>query len=84
MPVRIGFFMDSWHIQFPGGQVVSSMFLSAGSAIPMGNRPGEIDFTLEFGRTGSKEENFVEENIFRFGLSFSVAEPWSKRKTEKH
>ena len=84
MPVRLGFYMDTWHIQFPGGQEVTSMFLTAGSAIPMGNRPGAIDFTLEFGRTGSKEENFVEENIFRFGLSFSVAEPWSKRKTEKH
>ncbi len=57
------------------------MFLTAGSAIPLGDSHGAIDFTLEFGRTGSKEENFVEENIFRFGLSFSLSEPWSKRKT---
>ena len=84
LPIRLGFYTDRWHIQFPPGQEVTSTFLTVGSAIPLGKSPGGIDYTLEFGRTGSKAENFVEENIFRFGLSFSVAEPWSKRKTERH
>lgn len=84
IPIRLGFYTDTWHLQFPAGQEVNSMFLTAGSAIPLGDSHGAIDFTLEFGRTGSKEENFVEENIFRFGLSFSLSEPWSKRKTERH
>ncbi|MCK4549578.1 MAG: hypothetical protein KAU49_05395 [Candidatus Krumholzibacteria bacterium] len=84
IPIRLGFYTDKWHIQFPEGQEVTSMFLTVGSAIPLGNSPGAIDFTLEFGRTGSKTVNFVEENIFRFGLSFSVAESWSRRKTVRH
>ena len=84
MPIRLGFYMDTSHIQFPGGQEVTSMFLTAGSAVPLGNSPGSIDFTLEFGRTGSQEENFVQEDIFRLGVSFSLQEPWSKRKTERH
>jgi hypothetical protein len=84
LPIRLGFYMDTWHLQFPAGQEVNSVFLTVGSAIPLGNSPGSIDFTLEFGRTGSQEENLVEENIFRFGLSFSLSEPWSKRRTETH
>lgn len=84
LPIRLGFYTDTWHLQFPAGQEVTSMFLTVGSAIPLGNTPGVIDFTVEFGRTGSQEENFVEENILRFGLSFSLSEPWSQRKTERH
>jgi len=84
LPIRLGFYMDTWHLHFPAGQEVNSMFLTVGSAIPLGNTPGAIDFTIEFGRTGSQEENFVEENILRFGLSFSLSEPWSKRRTERH
>ena len=84
IPIRLGFYTDKWHLQFPAGQDVISTFFTVGSAIPLGNSPGAIDYTLEFGRTGSKAENFIEENVFRFGLSFSVAEPWSRRKTERH
>ncbi len=84
IPIRLGFYTDKWHLQFPPGQEVNSIFFTVGSAIPLGNTPGAIDYTLEFGRIGSKAENFVEENVFRLGLSFSVAEPWSRRKTERH
>jgi len=84
IPLRLGFYTDTWHYQFPAGHDVSSMFFTVGSALPLRNSPGAIDFTLEYGRVGSKTENLVEENIFRFGLSFSVAEPWSRRSTEKH
>ena len=84
LPIRLGFYTDKWHLQFPAGQEVRSTFFTIGSAIPLGNSPGAIDYTLEFGRVGSREENFVEENIFRLGLSFSVAEPWSRRKTKRH
>ncbi len=84
IPIRLGFYTDKWHLQFPPGQEVNSMFLTFGSAIPLGKSPGAIDYTLEFGRIGSKAENFVEENVFRLGLSFSVAEPWSKRSTKRH
>jgi hypothetical protein len=84
MPIRLGFYTDTWHYQFPSGQEVRSYFFTIGSAIPLKDSLGSIDYTLEFGRTGSKAENFVEENIFKFGLSFSVQEPWMRRKDEKH
>jgi hypothetical protein len=84
IPLRLGFYTDIWNYQFPAGHDVRSTFLTLGSAIPMKNSTGAIDFTLEFGRVGSKTENFVQENIFKLGLSFSVAEPWSRRSTEKH
>ncbi len=84
IPIRLGFYMDRSQIQFPPGQDVTSMFITVGSAVPMGKKAGSIDYTLEFGRIGLQEENFVEENIFRFGLSISLAEPWSKRNTERH
>jgi hypothetical protein len=84
IPIRVGFYTDTRHYQFPTGQDVDSYFLTAGSSIPVGSSGGAIDYTLEFGRTGSKDRNQIEENIFRLGVSFSVSEPWSKRKTEKH
>jgi hypothetical protein len=84
LPIRLGFYTDTWHLQFPPGQDVRSTFFTLGSAIPLGSRAGSIDFTLEYGRTGSKADNFIEENIFRIGLSFSVAEPWSRRKDTRH
>jgi hypothetical protein len=84
MPIRVGFYTNKASVQFPGGQDVISTFLTFGSSIPLGNSPGGIDFALEFGRTGSKEDNLVEENIFKLGLTFTVAEPWSKRRDEKH
>jgi hypothetical protein len=84
LPIRLGFYMDKWHLQFPAGQEIRSTFFTVGSAIPLGNTPGAIDYTFEFGRVGSKEENLVEENVFRFGLSLSVAEAWSRRSTQKH
>jgi hypothetical protein len=84
IPIRVGFYTDRWHIQFPSGERLTSTFLTVGSSIPLGKSPGAIDYTLEFGRVGSKESNLVEENVFRFGLSFSVSESWTRRKTERH
>jgi hypothetical protein len=84
IPIRIGFYTDRWHYQFPAGQDVTSTFFTLGSSIPLGRTTGAIDYTIEFGRTGSKAENFVQEDIIRFGLSFTVAEPWTRRKTERH
>ena len=84
IPLRFGFYYDTWHLQFPAGHDVNSIFLSVGSSVPLRRTTGSIDFTLEFGRTGSKDENLVDENIFRFGLSFSVSEPWSRRKEVRH
>jgi hypothetical protein len=84
MPIRLGFYTDTWHYEFPSGQEVRSYFFTIGSAIPLKDTPGAIDYTIEFGRIGSKAENFVEENIIRFGLSFSVQEPWTRRREEKH
>jgi hypothetical protein len=84
MPIRLGFHTYKWDIQFPSGEDVTSTFFTVGSSIPLRNSPGSIDYTFEFGRTGSKSVNLVDEKIFRFGLSFSVQEPWKRRRDERH
>jgi hypothetical protein len=84
IPIRIGFYTDSWHLEFPEGKPVRSYFVTIGSAIVLSRANGSLDFAFEFGTIGSSEENGVEEQMFRFDLSLSVSEPWSKRRTDKH
>lgn len=84
IPLRAGFYFDRWHLEFPSGKPVDSMFFTAGSSFPLPGGPGSMDWALEFGRTGSTSENGVGENTFRLALSIGVSEPWSRRRTERH
>ncbi len=84
MPLRMGYHEDRWHIEFPSGRQVVSRFFSVGTGFGMPGGPGGIDFTLEFGKTGSVSGNSIDEKIFRFGLSMSLSEKWTRRRIERH
>ncbi|HSG29450.1 MAG TPA: hypothetical protein VLA34_13295 [Candidatus Krumholzibacterium sp.] len=84
MPLRFGYYEDRWHLEFPSGEQIVSRFFTVGSGFGMPGGPGRIDYTLEFGKTGSVSSNRVDEKTFRLGISMSLSERWSKRKVERH
>lgn len=84
IPLRVGFSMDRWHLEFPAGSPVRATFFSLGSAFPLPGGPGSVDITAEFGRIGSLQDNGIDEDMFRLSISLSVSEPWSRRRTVRH
>ncbi|MBN1164028.1 MAG: hypothetical protein JXB45_05595 [Candidatus Krumholzibacteriota bacterium] len=84
VPLRLGYYENRWHLQFPAGEQVISRFFTLGSGYPMPGGPGSLDFVCEFGKIGSVDRNRVDETVFRFGLSLSVSEKWSRRKVVTH
>lgn len=84
MPIRVGYYENRIHLEFPAGEPVVSRFFTLGSGFPMPGGPGGIDFSMEFGRIGSVSANGIDEKVVRFGLSMSLSEKWTKRKVERH
>lgn len=84
IPVRAGFYRNQWHLEFPQGKPVISNFFTLGSGFPLPGGPGDLDFTLEFGKIGSATDNGIDEKVFRLGISMSFSESWTKRKIDRH
>lgn len=84
IPLRIGFYRNRWHIEFPAGEPVISTFFTCGSGFPFPGGAGNLDFTLEFGKIGSITGNGIDEKVVRFGVSISLSEAWSRRKIDTH
>lgn len=84
MPLRMGFYENTWHIEIPGGEPVKSRFFTLGSGFGIPGGDGNLDWTLEFGRVGSTERNGIDETVFRFSVSLGISEAWEKRIIEKH
>ena len=84
IPLRIGFYRNRWHLEFPEGEPVVSSFFTVGSGFSMPGGPGDLDLTLEFGKIGSVENNKIDEKVFRLGISMNFSETWSRRKIVRH
>lgn len=84
IPLRLGYYENRWHLEFPAGEQIVSRFFTFGSGFPTPGGPGSLDFVLEFGKTGSVDKNLVDEKVVRFGISLSLSEAWTKRKIERH
>ncbi len=82
VPLRVGFYQDRWHFDFPDGEPLYSRFVSLGTGFAMPGGPGRVDLSFEFGQIGSVERNGVGENVFRFSVGVSASEKWSRRRTE--
>ncbi|MBN2184288.1 MAG: hypothetical protein JW746_03070 [Candidatus Krumholzibacteriota bacterium] len=84
IPLRIGFYRNRWHMEFPQGEPVVSSFFTVGSGFSVPGGPGDLDLTLEFGKIGSVENNKIDEKVFRLGISINFSEVWSRRKIVRH
>jgi opacity protein-like surface antigen len=83
VPLRAGYYENRWHLEYPAGRPVRSRFFTLGSGFNLPGGPGAIDFSLEFGRIGSIGDNGVDERVFRFSMSMSASETWSRRRSER-
>ena len=79
-PLRLGFYEDCWHLEYPAGHPVRSRFVTFGSGFSLPGGPGAIDVSFEFGQIGSTGDNGISERVFRIGFGVSASEEWSTRK----
>jgi hypothetical protein len=83
IPLRLGFYENRWHLEYPAGKPVNSRFVTFGTGFDLPGGPGKIDLSFEFGKIGSIGANGVDERVFRMVIGLSASEAWSKRKTER-
>jgi hypothetical protein len=83
IPLRLGFFEDRWHLEYPDGRPVRSRFVTFGSGFGLPGGPGAVDLSFEIGQIGSVNDNGVDERVFRFAVGLSASEAWSVRKTKR-
>ena len=79
IPIRFGFYQNQWHLEAPRGEAIVSRFFTAGTGFGLPNRPGSIDFSIEFGQIGSVDSNGADERMIRIGIGLSMSEVWSGR-----
>ena len=84
IPIRLGFYENVWHLEYPSGKPVRSLFATLGTGFSMPSGPGSLDVSLELGRIGSRDENGIEETVLRLGLSMNMSERWTRRRREEH
>ncbi|MCX5752594.1 MAG: hypothetical protein NTW97_02975, partial [Candidatus Krumholzibacteria bacterium] len=83
IPLRLGFYENRWHFEYPAGRPVKSRFVTFGTAFDLPGGPGAIDLSFEIGQIGSVADNGMDERVFRMAFGLSASETWSKRKTER-
>jgi hypothetical protein len=83
MPLRLGYYEDRWHLEFPPGEGVTARFVTLGTGVPVPGGPGSVDISLELGQIGSVDNNGLDERVMRIGIGLNVSEPWSRRKPER-
>jgi hypothetical protein len=83
IPLRVGFFEDRWHFEYPEGRPVRSRFITFGSGFGLPGGPGAVDLSFEIGQIGSVGANGLDERVFRISFGLSASESWSKRKAER-
>jgi hypothetical protein len=83
IPLRLGFYENRWHLEYPAGSPVKSRFVTFGSGFDLPGGPGKMDLSFEIGQIGSIGDNGVDERVFRMAVGLSASEIWSRRKTAR-
>lgn len=83
IPLRIGFYENRWHLEFPAGEQVKARFLTLGTGFRLPGGPGNVDLSVEFGQIGSIENNGLDERMIKVGVGINVSETWSRRRERR-
>jgi hypothetical protein len=83
IPLRLGFYENRWHFEYPAGRPVKSRFFTFGTGFNLPGGPGQMDLSFEIGQIGSAANNGVDERVFRMAFGLSASETWSKRRTQR-
>ena len=57
------------------GNGINQASVYAGLSVPMGF-DNSVDFGFQYGKRGTKENNLLSENIYKFSISLSIGELW--------
>ncbi len=83
LPLRLGFYENRWHVEFPQGEPVHARFITMGTGFQLPGGPGRLDLSVEVGQIGSVDNNGLDERMVRIGVGLSASEPWTRRKGER-
>jgi hypothetical protein len=83
IPLRLGFYENRWHLEYPPGRPVNSRFITFGTGFSLPGGPGAMDLSFEIGQIGSIGSNGVDERVFRMVFGLSASETWTRRRTER-
>jgi len=75
MTYRLGGFYDTGYIKFES-EKISTMGVSFGVGIPMARQTGMINLAVEFGMTGTTDNNLVREDFTRITVDINLFERW--------
>jgi hypothetical protein len=75
MSYRLGGFYDTGYIKVEGNKI-DSYGLSLGLGIPMAQQKGMLNIALEFGLSGTLNNNLVREDYTRITIDFNLFETW--------
>jgi hypothetical protein len=79
-PVRVGYRTETLHVIDGKGQEVREHVLTAGSGFGLASGRGVIDWYLEYGWRGVRDETEYYEQLVRFGVTLTGLEKWSRRR----
>lgn len=75
---RAGLSRTTWP-QRVGGARLRESSLHLGAGVPLRDGFGRLDFGFEYGKTGSRDRNGIEETSWRFLLGVSGQEIWRRK-----
>ncbi|MAF27255.1 MAG: hypothetical protein QF819_02125 [Gemmatimonadota bacterium] len=78
-PVRFGFRTEPLHALDSEGREIRETFLTAGSGLRFSGGRGLFDWFVEYGWRGEKDESEFREDVFRFGITLTGFEAWTRR-----
>jgi hypothetical protein len=80
-PVRLSLTFERLPYDVPEGERVVRLVAGLGTGLQLSEGRGKLDFALQTGRIGSRDNNSLETTVLRFYVGVSGAEIW-KRKRE--
>ena len=73
---RLGANYRSFYYEFPAGESVTELSVSAGMGIPLKDDGSRLDFSLIVGQRGDLTANDLQETFVSFGLYINAGERW--------
>jgi hypothetical protein len=79
-PVRLGWRTENLHVLDANDREVREHVFSVGSGFGIAGGLGTVDWYVEYGWRGTKDETEYLEHVVRFGVTLTGVEQWSRRR----
>lgn len=83
LPLRLSFMLEKLPYQHPEGHDVSKFLIGLGTGIAFRSGRGKLDIGIQGGKTGTIDENLVEDRLFRIYVGVSGGEVWKRKGPER-